>query len=72
MDENIFAVLALDKSKSFCGVKPLYGSCFLQDDSFCNLTPDVSIEGGTAIGIEDSKAGPAKFKGRTRTITLLV
>ena len=70
MDEHIFAILALDKSKSFCGVKPLYCSCFFQDDSFCDLTPDVSIEGGTAVGIKDSKAGPAEFKGRTRTITI--
>jgi hypothetical protein len=33
MDENIFAILALNKPKSFSGVKPLYGSCFFQDDS---------------------------------------
>ena len=70
MDENIFAILALDKSKSFCGVKPLYGPCFFQDDSLCDLTPAVSIEGGTADGIRDSKADPTEFKGRTRTITL--
>jgi hypothetical protein len=31
MDENIFAILALDKSKSFCGVKPLHDSCFFQE-----------------------------------------
>lgn len=30
MDENIFAILALNKPKSFCGVKPLYASCFFQ------------------------------------------
>ena len=62
MDENIFAILALDKSKSFCGVKPLYGSCFFQNDSFCDLIPNVSIEGGTAEGIKDSKGGPMQFK----------
>jgi hypothetical protein len=33
MDENIIAILAPDKSKAFCGVKPLYGTCFFQDDS---------------------------------------
>src|SRR5688572_14765463 len=43
MDENIFAILALDKTKSFYGVKPLHGSCFFQDDSFCDPTADVSI-----------------------------
>src|SRR6185437_5436274 len=31
--------------------------------------PDVSIEGGTGAGIENSKAGPANVNGRTRTIT---
>lgn len=45
MDEHIFATLALDKAKTFGCVKPLYSSCFFQNDSFCNLTPDVSIEG---------------------------
>jgi hypothetical protein len=39
MDEHVFATFALDKSKSFCGVKPLYCSGFFQDDSFCDLTP---------------------------------
>ena len=72
MDENIFAALTLNKPKSFCGVKPLHGSCFFQDDSFCNLTADVSIADGTAVGIKDSKAGPAEFNGRTRTITASV
>ena len=28
MDEDIFAVFALNKSETFSGVKPLYGSCF--------------------------------------------
>ena len=70
MDEHIFAILALDKSKSFCGVKPLHCSGFFQDDSFCDLTPDVSIEGGAAVGIRDSKAGPSEFKGCTRMITI--
>ncbi len=35
MDENIFAILALDKAKSFSCVKPLYCSSFFQNDSFC-------------------------------------
>jgi hypothetical protein len=30
MDENIFAIFALDKPKSFCSVKPLHDSCFFQ------------------------------------------
>src|ERR1017187_2308228 len=38
MDKYIFATFALDKSKPFCGVKPLYCSGFFQDDSFCDLT----------------------------------
>jgi hypothetical protein len=70
MDENIFAILALNKPKSFCGVKPLYCSCFFQDDSLFDLFLDVSIEGGTAGGIKDSKAGPAEFNGRTRINSL--
>jgi hypothetical protein len=69
MDENIVPTLALNESKSLCGVEPLYGPSFFQNDSFCDLTPDVSIESGTAVGIKDSKAGPAEFKGCTRRIT---
>jgi hypothetical protein len=38
MDKHIFATFALDKSKPFCGVKPLHCSGFRQDDSFCDLT----------------------------------
>ena len=70
MDENIFAILALNKPKSFCGIKPLYGSCFFQDDSL-SICPDVSIEGGTARGVKDSKGGPTEFKGRTRILLSL-
>src|SRR6266516_3027760 len=28
MDEDIFAILALDEAESFCCVEPLYGACF--------------------------------------------
>jgi hypothetical protein len=61
MDENILAILALNKTKSFCGVKPLYSSCFFQNDSFADLFLDVSIEGGTAWRIKDSKACSTEF-----------
>ena len=43
MNENIFAILALYKSKSFSSVKPLHGSGFFQDDSFCNPTPNYRL-----------------------------
>jgi hypothetical protein len=32
--EHIFAGLALDESKAFAGVKPLYGSLFFHGSSF--------------------------------------
>ena len=35
MNEYIFAILALDKAKSFSCVKPFYCSGFFQNDSFC-------------------------------------
>ena len=38
MNEHIFATFALDKSESFCCVKPLYRSGFFQENSFCDLT----------------------------------
>jgi hypothetical protein len=28
MDENVLAILTLDESKAFCGIKPLYCTCF--------------------------------------------
>ena len=37
MDKYVLPVLALDKPKAFCGIKPLYCSCFFQNDSFCDL-----------------------------------
>jgi hypothetical protein len=40
MDENIFAILALNKPKSFCGVKPLYGSCFFQRRLLIRSVPE--------------------------------
>src|ERR1039457_6962009 len=33
MDENVLAILALDKSEAFCGVKPLHGTCFFHVSS---------------------------------------
>src|SRR5579872_6047008 len=33
MDENVFAILALNEPKSFSCVKPLYGSCFFHVSS---------------------------------------
>src|SRR5437762_240740 len=33
MDENVFAILSRDESKSFSGVKPLYCSCFFHSSS---------------------------------------
>ena len=66
VDENIVPTLALNESKSLCGVEPLHSPCFFHKQLLlCDLTPDVSIESGTAVGIKDSKAGPAVFKGRT-------
>jgi hypothetical protein len=34
MYEHVFAILPLDKTKSFCGIKPLYSSCFFHLSSF--------------------------------------
>jgi hypothetical protein len=69
MDKNIFAALALDKSKSFGCIKPLYGPCFFQDDSFCNLTPDYRLSAAPPTESKDSKAGPARFKRRCKDDT---
>ena len=33
MDEDVFAIFALDKAKTFSRVKPLYGSCFFHVSS---------------------------------------
>ena len=33
MDEDIFAILALDEAKTFARVKPLYRACFFHDSS---------------------------------------
>jgi len=69
MDKHIFATFALDKSKSFGGVKPLHCSGFFQDDSFCDLTLTYRLREAQLLGIRDSKAGPSEFKGCTRMIT---
>src|SRR5258707_1170726 len=43
MDEDIFAILALDEAESFCCVEPLYRACFFHvSPSKCALTPNVS------------------------------
>jgi hypothetical protein len=47
VNEDIFAILALDKSESLCCVKPLYSSSFFHVNSLCDLIPNISIEGGT-------------------------
>jgi hypothetical protein len=46
MDEDVFAILALDKSKSFSRVKPLYCACFFHLSSLPNdpYIPALSIE----------------------------
>src|SRR5207244_3092181 len=60
MDEDIFAILALDEAESFCCVEPLYGACFFHvSPSKCALTPNVSIEVGTA---EQFGSLPGRFK----------
>src|SRR5450631_2506975 len=33
MDENVLAILTLDESEAFCGVKPLHGTCFFHVSS---------------------------------------
>ena len=46
MDEDVFAVLALDKAKTFARVKPLYRACFFHNSSpFWNpCFPALSVE----------------------------
>src|SRR5262245_32347150 len=46
MDEDVFAIFALDKAKPFSRVKPLYGSCFFHV-FLCSCDPwfpDLSVE----------------------------
>ena len=33
MDENVLAILTLNESEAFCGVKPLHGTCFFHVSS---------------------------------------
>jgi hypothetical protein len=33
MDEDVFAILALDKAKTFARVKPLHRACFFHNSS---------------------------------------
>jgi hypothetical protein len=37
MHEDVFAVLTCDKSKSFAGVEPLYGSGFFHEVLFSSV-----------------------------------
>src|SRR5579863_5154057 len=72
MDEDIFATFALDKSKSFGGIKPLNCSGFFQNDSFCDLTPAVSIEGGWANGIQRTHEDDYRFSLAVRRAAWLL
>src|SRR5580658_1418757 len=56
MDENIFAVLALNEAESFGGVKPLYSTCFfhrfsLLESTACRIDQGWSSRGQAGRGL---------------------
>jgi hypothetical protein len=71
MDENVLAALALDESKAFAGVKPLYCSLFfhrivplIKKAIWCTLFPE-SFQGSRA-SFADSPRHRGKAGGKQR------
>jgi hypothetical protein len=69
MDEDVFAIFALDKAKSFSGVKPLYCAClshFSSTSEIPNFLPyRLRIAEVISLGARSADANDWKDQNRS-------